>query len=398
MTTDTRLDHALRYADFGWPVFPCYSARSTGACSCRLGSSCKHPAKHPHTRHGLRDATIESRQIKRWWNKWPDANVGIRTGTDSDLLVIDVDVAHGGPDSLRSVLRRLGTLPEHPVAKTGGGGCHLLFQHPGGRVSSRQAVAEGIDIRADGGYIIAPSSIHATGSPYEWRVDPEKTPPPTIPELWLEWLSSCGHRDTEAQDIDGGCWGRVVWDGVALDQVVKRSIDATLPAAFGQRHGCLFRFARWLKSHPAIIDAPATALKPYLRQWHKAALPRIRTKPFEDSWFDFAESWEKVKHPIGAGPMGDILKRAVAADPPIVARQYEQNQLRLLVSLCRELQREAGKRPFYLSVRTAAEQIGISPSHAATWLNGLVIDNILKRVRRGDRRKREASEYRYMGD
>ena len=96
--------------------------------------------------------------------------------------------------------------------------------------------------------------------------------------------------------------------------------------------------------------------------------------------------------------MGDILKRAVAADPPVAAMQYEQEQLRLLVSLARELQREAGKRPFYLSVRTAAEQVGVSPSHAATWLNGLVIDGILKRVRRGDRRKREASEYRYRGD
>ena len=72
--------------------------------------------------------------------------------------------------------------------------------------------------------------------------------------------------------------------------------------------------------------------------------------------------------------MGEILNRAVGAEPPTVAMQYEQEQLRLLVSLCRELQREAGKRPFFLSIRTAAEQVGVSPSHAATWLNGLVID------------------------
>ena len=95
--------------------------------------------------------------------------------------------------------------------------------------------------------------------------------------------------------------------------------------------------------------------------------------------------------------MGDIFRRAVAADPPAAAMQYEQEQLRLLVSLCRELQREAGKRPFYLSVRTAAEQVGVSPRHAARWLKGLVIDNILKLVRKGDRRKRQASEYRYVG-
>jgi len=390
------LDAALRYADYGWPVFPCYSARS-GACCCRKGADCRHPAKHPHTRHGLKDGTIESRQIRRWWSKWPDANVAIVTGADSDLLVIDVDQAHGGPNSLEGVLLRLGALPDHPVARTGGGGNHRLFKHPGGRVANRQAVAEGIDVRADGGYIIAPSSRHASGNPYEWQIDPEIVPPPTLPELWLEWLSSMAHRNTEAQDIVGGYGGRVVWDGLAMSEVVRRAVEATLPAAFGQRHGCLFRFARWLKSHPAIHDAPAVALKPYLRQWHQAALPKIRTKPFEDSWFDFAESWQKVKHPIGAGPMGDILRRAAAADPPAVAMQYEQEELRLLVSLCRELQREAGKRPFYLSVRTAAEQVGVSPRHAARWLKGLVIDGILKLVRKGDRRKREASEYRYMG-
>ena len=392
----TRLDSVLRYAEYGWPVFPCHSA-PTGVCSCRRGAGCRHSAKHPYTRHGLKDATTEPRQIKRWWGKWPDANVAILTGADSDLLVIDVDQAHGGPGSLEGVLRRLGPLPDHPIAKTGGGGTHRLFKHPGGRIASRQAVVEGIDIRADGGYIIAPPSTHASGSPYVWQKDPEEAPPPTLPECWLDWLSSCGHRDAGAQDIVEGYGGGVVWDGVPLDEFVRRAICATLPAAFGQRHGCLFRFARWLKSYPAIRDAPAVALKPIVRQWHQAALPKIRTKPFDDSWFDFAEGWNKVKHPIGAGPMGDILKRAVAADPPAVAMQYEQAQLRLLVSLCRELQREAGRHPFFLSVRTAAEQVGVSPSHAATWLNGLVIDGILKRVRTGVLRTRKSSEYRYTG-
>ena len=314
-------------------------------------------------------------------------------GADSDLLVIDVDQAHGGPVSLEGVLPRLGRLPDHPVARTGGGGTHRLFKHPGGRVASRQAVAEGIDVRADGGYIIAPPSLHASGSLYEWQTDPEETPPPTLPEWWLDWLTSSGHRDTEAQDIVEGCR----WDGVPVEEAVKRAIVATMPTAFRQRHDLLFKFARWLKGHPALVDAPAAALKPYLRQWHQAALPKIRTKAFEDSWFDFAEGWSKVRHPMGSGPMGEILKRAVAAEPPAVAMQYEQPALRLLVSLCRELQREAGRRPFYLSVRTAAEQIGVSPSQAATWLNGLVIDGILKLVRKGDRRKRKSKRVPLCG-
>ena len=245
----TCLDDALRYASYGWPVFPCHSARS-GVCSCRLRADCRHPAKHPHTRHGLKDATIDLRQIKKWWGKWPDANVAIVTGADSDLLVIDVDQAHGGPDSLEALLKRLDRLPDHPIAQTGGGGTHRVFQHPGCRVPSRQAVAEGIDIRADGAYIIAPPSRHASGNAYEWHIDPETVTPPTLPESWLDWLSSCGHRDTEAQDIVGaprsGEWDVVACDGVPLDEWVTRAIIATMPAAFGQRHDCLFKFARWL--------------------------------------------------------------------------------------------------------------------------------------------------------
>jgi len=96
--------------------------------------------------------------------------------------------------------------------------------------------------------------------------------------------------------------------------------------------------------------------------------------------------------------MGEILKRAREAKPPRAALQYEQDELRLLVSLCRELQREAGDKPFYLSGRTAAAQIGVSPRHAATWLKGLVIDGILKLAKAGDRRKREANEYRFVAN
>ena len=165
------LDAALRYADYGWPVFPCHSTRS-GVCCCRKGAECRHAAKHPHTRHGLKDATIDLRQIRKWWSKWPDANVAVATGQDRDLVVFDVDQVPGGHSSLESVLQRLGNLPDHPIARTGGGGNHRLFKHPGGRVASRQAVADGIDVRADGGYIIAPPSRHVRGNPYELQIDP----------------------------------------------------------------------------------------------------------------------------------------------------------------------------------------------------------------------------------
>ena len=94
--------------------------------------------------------------------------------------------------------------------------------------------------------------------------------------------------------------------------------------------------------------------------------------------------------------MTAIMEKAAASDPPTAAMPYDQPKLRLLVALCRELQREAGDRPFYLSVRTVEELIGVSKSQAGRWLNGLVLHQVLERISRGDLIKRKAAEYRYI--
>ena len=69
---------ATDYANRGWPVFPVHPAVN-GKCSCGK-ADCDSPAKHPRTRRGLKDASIEQSKIDRWWRRLPQANVGIRTG------------------------------------------------------------------------------------------------------------------------------------------------------------------------------------------------------------------------------------------------------------------------------------------------------------------------------
>ena len=400
------LDHALRYADdFGWPVFPCHSIQD-GGCTCRKRAGCGSAGKHPHTRAGLKAATTNTRTIKEWWRRWPDANVAVVTGADSDLVVIDVDVKDGGQSSLEVVMGRLEGLPEHPLARTGSGGFHMLFQHPGGCVHNRQGIADGIDVRGDGGYIIAPCSAHVSGGVYRWERDPEDIAPPTLPESWLEWLTArstsqrhvCAlslHRDTE--DILEGAWGEEVV-GAPVDEFREFAIQNTLPTGPGQRHDKLFEFSRALYAHPDLAELSFKELKPLVQEWHARALPYIRTKSFFETWADFAESWPKVKYPKGTSPMTAILERAVAADPPAVATQYEQDQVRLLISICYQLQQEAGKRPFYLSARKAGELVGVTPRHALTWLNGLVADEVLKLVRKGGYGSRKANRYQYVAD
>lgn len=162
------IDAAVTYAKRGWPVFPCHSlARSPGGCSC--GSpECGSVAKHPRIAGGLKSATTDQAQIERWWSRWPNANVAVRTGEVSRLVVIDIDPEHGGEDSLDRLIAAHGCLPAGRVVRTGSGGRHLYFRHPGVvvRNDAGRRLGPGLDIRGDGGYVIAPPSRHGCGGRY----------------------------------------------------------------------------------------------------------------------------------------------------------------------------------------------------------------------------------------
>ncbi|MBM4274069.1 MAG: DNA primase [Deltaproteobacteria bacterium] len=187
---------ALTYAEWGWPVIALHTPIGAG-CSCRrpdCGSVGKHPHYHPeHLSHGLKDATTDAALIKTWWEVWPEANVGIVTGAASGLVVLDVDPPKGGDESLEHLEKEYGPLPETVEALTGGGGRHLLFQHPGGTLPNKVNLYPGLDIRADGGYIVAPPSVHASGRTYEWEVmhNPQEMAIAPIP-AWLLHLIQAG--------------------------------------------------------------------------------------------------------------------------------------------------------------------------------------------------------------
>lgn len=190
---DLTLMAALAYARRGWPVFPIHSARE-GQCSCdRL--DCPSMGKHPRTSHGLKDATCDESRIQEWWSQWPDANVGIVTGAKSGLVVIDIDPRHGGDDSLADLERTYGPFPKTVQALTGGGVQHYFFQHPGGSIKSRP-IAEGIDVKADGGYVVVPPSDHLSGRTYEWEASshPDDTPLAQLPP-WLLVILTKSHAE-----------------------------------------------------------------------------------------------------------------------------------------------------------------------------------------------------------
>jgi hypothetical protein len=160
---------ALLYAKQGWLVFPLFRPIE-GRCPCR-NPECANIGKHPSTKRGFLDATTDENQIREWWEfAYTIANIGIRTGQESGLVVLDVDPRHGGDETLRQLEAQHGPLPATPTVRSGGGGRHHYFRHPGSRVRTTSGIlGSGFDTRGDGGYIIAPGSLHVSGQYYEFE-------------------------------------------------------------------------------------------------------------------------------------------------------------------------------------------------------------------------------------
>jgi len=160
------------YALKGWPVFPVHGIR-TGRCTCTK-DACSSPGKHPATGRGFHDATTDPEQIERWWSEHPDRNIGVATGRESGLLVVDIDPDKGGEKTLAALEHEYGAFPMTAQTLTGldgsgGRGRHLYFEHPPVPIKSgTEVLGPGVDIRADGGYVIAAPSVHVSGVTYEY--------------------------------------------------------------------------------------------------------------------------------------------------------------------------------------------------------------------------------------
>lgn len=164
------------------------------------------------------DRLPDLREIRAWQRKYPDANLGIVTGAVSGLVVVDVD-----PTGLATLEQWEPSLPETWRARTGRGGVHLYFRHPGDEIRSATGLLPGVDVRGDGGFVVVPPSLHRSGERYEW------TTPPTAADL-----------------ADPPAW---------LLALLTQARDNARPPGFrlpehippGARNATLYRFARSLR-------------------------------------------------------------------------------------------------------------------------------------------------------
>lgn len=138
---------ALWYVEHGFAVFPLTPKGKT-----------------PLTAHGFKDASADDAQIAQWWTANPDANVGLVTGATNHLFVLDIDFRDGNAVQSRDdLIEQYGPIPDTCEVETGSGR-HVFFAFDGTRLPRQ--LAPGIDLKGNGGYVVAPPSIHPSGKVY----------------------------------------------------------------------------------------------------------------------------------------------------------------------------------------------------------------------------------------
>ena len=215
---------ALQYAGYHWSVIPI-----------------RPRDKRPMIKWQVyQQRCADEHEIRGWFQRWRDANVGIVTGVISGLVVLDIDPRHGGEASLARWELEHGPLPHSIEARTGSGGRHIYFRHPGGVIQNRTGLAPGIDLRGDGGCVVAPPSVHSSGDVYRWTRghEPGHTqlaePPGWLLAQLQDAARSAGHStaywqqlvrqgvgEGERNNTVASLAGHLLWHGVDAEVVME---------------------------------------------------------------------------------------------------------------------------------------------------------------------------------
>ncbi len=283
------LDNALAYAAAGYPVFPCRSTSDKSAGS-------KAPHLPGESEPGKRDgghwlASTDPEIVRGWWRRWPQALIGFPTGLRSRCIVVDLDPRDHSVSTMISALtawcERLrhvdpetGEVFEVPIARTQSGGLHLYFAWPDaatfaevqsnlrrmglestGEIGNRANLFRGflkagecpaelahIDVRGEGGYVIAPPSVMSDGKAYEWLIPRGESLPP-LPRRLRGVITGefIPHAERQARRAARNMASRYSGASISDDRVrvyVERSVRGALAtaarAAEGNRNDAVF--------------------------------------------------------------------------------------------------------------------------------------------------------------
>jgi hypothetical protein len=355
------LDAALSYAHRGWSIIAVAGKRAVGRWK-------------PFQQRPADDATL-----RRLFARPGVTGLAVVTGKVScGLAVRDFDREDAYHAWATCHPDDAGWLPTVRTAR----GYHVY-----GRLDAEQyrTLGDG-ELRADSRhYVLAPPSIHPDGGDYVWTIPLRDAALPVLPHTLtlstsvpdLRWsLTPSTHKDTQPL---------IAW--------WTSAVVATLPTGQGQRNRCIFDLARRLKAIRP--EATPAELRPVLREWHRLALPNIRTKEFSETWADFSVAWQRVVRPAGQSFRAAAAAADITELPTVVSKLGYDGHLARLTALCWQLADQWGHKPFPLGCQIAGHHLGVSARHAGRLLKALQFDGVLVLVSKGTKQTRKASEWHF---
>lgn len=224
------------------------------------------------------------------------------------------------------------------------------------------------EFRGGNCYVVAPPSEHPDGGRYEWMMSPGDCIPfiENVEEAGLVGPAPVA-PPSEAE----------------VPQSVAVAITQTLPSRTGQRNNKVFEFVRRLKAI-ADLDTSFDAMQSYIREWHRQALPFIKSKEFHVTEQTFFDAWRDAKTPLADDNFRALVNEALnAPDPTWYRNLLLPDGSRKLLKVGMALQQSNKDEQFFLSSRKAAEIINVDPTHACRLLNGLEKNGYLKCIAKG---------------
>jgi hypothetical protein len=182
---DAVVDQVIQYAGLGWKVFPIQPPKGK-VCTCHKGKDCPAAGKHPHHElGGMKSASSDAEQLRTIFGS-SEASIGLQC---DGFWVLDCDGEKGIAD-LKQLIAENGDLPRTPTSETGGGGRHYFFKDDH-RVTKNTTKVQGrsIDLRTKGGVVVAPPSLHSSGNPYRWLIDPSEADLSDAPDWLIDFVT-----------------------------------------------------------------------------------------------------------------------------------------------------------------------------------------------------------------
>lgn len=342
-------------------------------------------------------STTDPDTIVRWWKQWPNANIGIVTGTPSGIMVFDFDERHGGRETLVNLQRDFPELASTFRVKTGGGGWHLYFQLPEGGVGNSAGILAGLDIRGENGMVLAAGSTHYSGNKYEIQND---GPVIALPDglrhrlsLWTQerHKNNSGETQEKRKQVKGTRKKQIQWESLSSSQRadIDKAIQLSLPAQGGERNANTFDFTRRLQSVEGFEQTtdPET-LRQIVKRFQGAIMTTAQKNGFSvsgsfvDTFNDVRYAWGRIHTPIDQ-VMAAVVERCMDAlnsdqlPEPVAdcldALEYaDDGDTVALVTLCWFLDQHWKGQGFFLSVRageSALAQLGASKAATFQWVS-----------------------------